>query len=392
MGLIRRSGLFGADTKGARISRAANLRDLREAYELVQRVYQQTGFIVPDDTHRGPVREDTTIENPAIRARLFEHSPHAATFIAKIEGRVVGVLSIVHDSPAFGLPSDSAFANELRQLRAEGKRLVEITNQAVDEQFRSSAVPTELMRCVLAHSLEAGIDAGIAAVSPSHHAFYELLGFRRIGAERSYSGKVHDPVIPVQIDLDLHRHPKRDMDEVERFMHSFLTAENPYFLYVQAWDNAAKEYFSQPHIMPALLRDCSEETLAAMRKEAEMMATRILGPVFVECLPPRVPDVRDLLAPEADHHFLPPHTTVEPMARGVDDAVAIQRFTGELGLPEGEVRLWKEEASADDEAPAANDWWAVPPTQRTGPRPYRIRSFQSVFHAHTARRTPRARS
>ena len=46
--LLKRSGLFGKDTKGAQIERACSLDDLRNAYKLVHDVYFGTGFIEPE--------------------------------------------------------------------------------------------------------------------------------------------------------------------------------------------------------------------------------------------------------------------------------------------------------------------------------------------------------
>lgn len=259
IGLIRRSGLFGADTAGAKISRAVTMEDLQAAYRLVHRIYLGKGYISEQEAE--------------MRLRVFETSPDTATFIAKKDGRVVGVLSIVRDSKEFGLPSDEPFAGELKALRKPGLKLGEVTNQVVDEEFRSTAVPTELMRCALAHGIQVGFDLGIAAVSPSHTGFYELLGFRQIGGERHYTDKLHDPVVPVTIDLAQHRDHTRQLHGVEQFMHTFLTAENPYLVYVEAWDNVARDRFRDPELLHRLfvkernfLKECSDAELSAVRR------------------------------------------------------------------------------------------------------------------------------
>lgn len=162
LALLKRAGLFSGNTEGAVIERACSVEDLRKAYRLVHDVFLGTGYISP--------------EPAGLRLRIFETTSEMATFVAKVDGRVVGVLSMIGDTQDFGLPCDSAFKVELDALRASGAKLCELTNQAVEEEYRKSAVPTELMRCAMAHSLDAGYDENIATVSPSHNGFYELFG------------------------------------------------------------------------------------------------------------------------------------------------------------------------------------------------------------------------
>ncbi|MCD4699863.1 MAG: hypothetical protein K8R91_04750, partial [Phycisphaerae bacterium] len=83
MALLKRTGLFGTDTTGADITRASSLEDLRDAYSLVHDVFIEQGYInhLPG----------------GMRIRPFEALSKTATFVAKVEGRVVGVQSLVVD-------------------------------------------------------------------------------------------------------------------------------------------------------------------------------------------------------------------------------------------------------------------------------------------------------
>ncbi|MEO6873481.1 MAG: GNAT family N-acetyltransferase, partial [Opitutaceae bacterium] len=181
LALLQQAGLFGNDTKGATIRRAYTAHDLGQAYRLVHDVYLGTGYTRPEPS--------------GIRLRMYETMSETATFIAEKDGVVVGVLSVVGDSLDLGLPSDSAFEAELNGLRAPGVRICELTNQAVADEYRKSAVPTELMRCALAHAMRAGYHESVATVSPGHKGFYKLVGFRPFGSPRSYSQKLNDPVV-----------------------------------------------------------------------------------------------------------------------------------------------------------------------------------------------------
>jgi ribosomal protein S18 acetylase RimI-like enzyme len=256
--LLKRSGLFGGDTRDAVIERACSVADLRAAYRLVHDVYTSTGFILPEPT--------------GIRLRIFETSAETATFVAKVDGRVIGVLSLVPDSPDLGLPSDSAFKPELDALRGVGLRLCELTNQVVAEGYRKSAVATELMRSAMAHGIKAGFHHTIAAVSPSHNGFYELMGFRRFGTERSYSDKVYDPVIAMAMDLTRYRITLCGLTPTEQFLRTFVVEENRYLAKIGEWNRRARDSFLNVDSLIQLfvlernfLAECSEKELRAVQ-------------------------------------------------------------------------------------------------------------------------------
>jgi hypothetical protein len=254
--LLKRSGLFGGNTRGAVIERACSPEDLRAAYRLVHDVYASTGFIIPDAS--------------GIRLRIFETSPDTATFVAKVDGCVVGVLSVVGDSLDLGLPSDSAFKAELDVLRAQGLRLCELTNQAVTAAYRKTAVATELMRCAIAHGIKAGFHQSVAAVSPSHDGFYEMVGFWRFGSERSYSDKIYDPVIAMAMDLSKFRRPFRGVTITEQFLRDFTVEGNPYLSQMGEWTRHSRDCFLS---VDNLIRIFVEErNFIAVCSEAELQA------------------------------------------------------------------------------------------------------------------------
>src|ERR1035437_4269794 len=259
MGLLKRAGLFGEDTKGATIKRACTAEELRKAYRLVHDVFLDNGYLRPEPS--------------GLRLRIFETTSETATFIAEKDGEVVGVLSVVGDSPDLGLPSDAAFKPELAALRATGLRLCELTNQAVAEAYRKSAVPTELMRCAVAHGMQAGYHEGIATVSPSHHGFYDLMGFRQLGSERSYSHKLHDPVIALRMDINHYRQPPKGLEERARFIHHFATESNQFLPQVADWGKLARRHFLNADLLEQLfvndrnfLAECTPEELRILQR------------------------------------------------------------------------------------------------------------------------------
>jgi len=234
--LLKRAGLFSNDTHGATVTRATSLEDLASAYRLVHDVFVERGYIAPDDS--------------GLRVRVFEALPETATFVAKAGAAVVGVTSMVIDSPDLGLPSDKAFKAEIDSLRAEGRKVCEGTNWAVAESHRHSAVMSEMMRAAFAHAVAQRCTDFIGAVSPGHAGFYGLLGFEQLGQVRSYSSEIHDPVVMVRLDLTGLAERFRSADnggiESERFLKSYYLEENPYGRYVAAWQILSDRFFADP--------------------------------------------------------------------------------------------------------------------------------------------------
>jgi hypothetical protein len=259
LALLKKSGVFTLDTKGCSIERACTLGELRAAYALVHDVFVDTGYIHP--------------ESGNIRLRIFEACPETATFVAKKDGTVVGVLSVVLDSPEFGLPSDVAFKPELNSLRKKGLRLCEATNQAIAAEYRRSAVLSELMRCATSYMLEMQCDQAIATVCPNHGGFYELMGFKQLGPERSYSQKLHDPVIALCADLATFRQARPDfLTAAEEFVFNFLNQANGFRCHAAEWSRQATQLFLSPELLKGLLlgqrnflKECSLAELLHLR-------------------------------------------------------------------------------------------------------------------------------
>ena len=157
--LLKRVGLFDRQNHEVVVRRATSVADLAEAYTLVHDVFVEQGYIHPAPT--------------GIRVRAFEALPQMVTFLAQIDGKTVAVMSIVQDSSALGLPSDKAFAKEIGVLRAQGRRLCEITNLAVLSEYRRSNAFPELTRATYAQARAWHCDDEFIAISPGHATFFE---------------------------------------------------------------------------------------------------------------------------------------------------------------------------------------------------------------------------
>lgn len=259
LALLKKSGVFSSDTKGCSIERACTLSELRAAYALVHDVFVGTGYIRP--------------ESGGLRLRVYEACPDTATFVAKKNGVVVGVLSVVLDSPELGLPSDVAFKTELDVLRKTGARLCEVTNQAVAREYRRSALLTELMRCATAYMLDIRCDRAIATVSPNHTGFYKFVGFDQLGTERSYSQELHDPVVALCGDLSqLEKAPSDFSSGAEEYVFNFMTQANRFRVLAGEWSRRAQQHFLSADLLKGLflnqrnfLSECSLSELLHLR-------------------------------------------------------------------------------------------------------------------------------
>ncbi len=272
LALLKRAGLFGDKMNGARLTRACTLTDLQQAYRLVYETFLDTGYIAPNGF--------------GVRIRTFEACGETATFIAKKGNNVVGVQSLVLDSADLGLPADLAFGPELDDLRSQGLRLSEATNEAVVPAFRRTAVMTELMRCFAAQALLSECDLSLTAVSPNHKGFYELIGFRQIASERSYSADIDDPVILMRYDMQDLREKVSGLTSCQSFVRDYMSFKSPIVAKAQSWQREAVQCFHNADLLRGLcvkgsnlLKDCTDLELAALRDRwGEDLFAEVLAP------------------------------------------------------------------------------------------------------------------
>lgn len=270
---FRHAGLFSGCGPDVTIQCASTAQDLAQAYALVHDVFVERGFIAPHPS--------------GMRLRTFEALPEMATFVAKAQGRVIAVTSVVPDSPDLGLPSDKAFHHELISLRAAGRRVCEITNLAVHPDYRKTPVFFELTRCCLAHAMATEHSDMFIAISPEHARFFEeVFLFDPCGDRRSYCAEVLDIVEGKRLDLLglQQRAIQRDaLLEEEAFLNDFFYELNPYHGLVWEWAQEARVRFAQPSLLRRLfvdsgfLDECDEESMWSIRQR---WGERLLGELW----------------------------------------------------------------------------------------------------------------
>jgi hypothetical protein len=261
---LRKGGLFASLDANTTIERATTVEDLAEAYALVHDVYVGKGYMKPIAG--------------GVRVRSFEALPEMATFVGKVDGKIVAVASIVPDSSDLGLPSDHVYPEELERLRQEPGTVFEITNLGVAPEYRNGPLFLEVTRAAVAHAIVFGGGNIFIAVSPGHTSFFhDVPQCEPWGSRRSYSNEVEDIVEGMRLCIptlsDLLYETDRILGPGNEFLHAFYYEGNPYHDLVEGWASQAKEAFESSQSLRELfvfrsrfLLDCGDEELDAVSR------------------------------------------------------------------------------------------------------------------------------
>jgi hypothetical protein len=159
---------------GFRTFVAANIVQRERAFRLAYRMYRDCGYVADSEDGRIVSKFDA---DPRTLVLLVQDSA----------GRDAATVSLVFDSPA-GLPCDEVHGGELAPLRAQGRRLAEVTRLAIDLEYAGSkALLVQLFNfmSVYGRHVERVTDCMIQ-VNPRHVNYYRrLLMFEPAGPERA---------------------------------------------------------------------------------------------------------------------------------------------------------------------------------------------------------------
>lgn len=137
------------------------------------------------------------------KAKLAKH-PNRITILTFSQERVVGTVTVGYDSEE-GLLADEMFKPEVDALRAQGKRVGELSKLAIDENIGSKQLLASLVHVAYLYGVIHKCTDAIFDIVPHHKAFYErMLGLTQIG-DVVMSKRVHVPVMLMHIELDYMR-------------------------------------------------------------------------------------------------------------------------------------------------------------------------------------------
>jgi hypothetical protein len=236
LGVFRKNGFFGEDTRGARIRRATSANDYANVFRFVHDTYVQCGWVRPDPSR--------------LRIRPWDLCPTTAVFMAEFEGTVVGSLVVVGDTPDLGLPVDPAFSDVTNSLRGPLRSLAEMGVQIVAPAFRRGSLLTELQRCAYAHLSHKGYTDLLTIVSPVQRHFMEIIDLHSLTEPRRWNPALDDLVVLVAGDRPAFEErlatTSLEQGSLDEFRHRFLISENPYVDQVSTWDTLALQMFEEP--------------------------------------------------------------------------------------------------------------------------------------------------
>ena len=146
---------------------AQSQQELEQCFELLHDAYVSSGFMRPHPN--------------GLRVTPYHALPTTTTLCAKVDGQVVGTLSIVREG-VFGFPMQSVF--DLSSVRAKEGRIAEISALAIHPRWRKTggSILFPLMKFMYGYCTRY-FDTRhlVIAVNPAHIEMYEsVLFFRRL--------------------------------------------------------------------------------------------------------------------------------------------------------------------------------------------------------------------
>lgn len=131
--------------------------------------------------------------------------PDTAHCVCMEQEDIISSVSLAFDDAAHGLPMDIVYNNELRDLRNNNKRLVEVTFLATDMRYQKNNIFHYLVQTVFWYLLSRDIDYICITVHPKQASFYKrFFGFENIGGEKIYP-RVDKKAVALTLDIAKNR-------------------------------------------------------------------------------------------------------------------------------------------------------------------------------------------
>jgi hypothetical protein len=134
-------------------------------------------------------------------ANPLGQDPNKITLVAYQDDKVVGTLTLGLDSPG-GMVVDQLYKSEADQLRAQGRKICDVTKLAVDQDIKSKSVLGALfhLSVIYGRNIHHATDF-LIEVNPRHALFYQrMIGFVPFGEEK-LCPRVNAPAVLLKLDL-----------------------------------------------------------------------------------------------------------------------------------------------------------------------------------------------
>lgn len=189
---LRRSAMLKAkleEIDRPNIKIAETLDELSQSFALVYKEYMESGYI-------------TNPHPSQMHFSVYNFLPSTCVFIFRSYLTVISTLTQIFDTPLFGLPMDALFKNELDTLRAQGRKITELSALATPKEVRWCNLMVFLSRTMFEYSRVNDVNDICIMVNPKHVNFYRTMFlFEEFGPERFYPG-VGAPAVALRIDMN----------------------------------------------------------------------------------------------------------------------------------------------------------------------------------------------
>ncbi len=192
---------YTADCSGLDVD---DLDELKAAYALVYQEYLSRKLCVPNQ------------ENMFYNSYSFV--PGSRTFLLRKDEKLLGTMCLVADSP-MGIPMETIFPEEIKNLRAQGKKIAEVGALALNSQhvnmkqysfknFQKQAYLYKLYKTMFDYARASNkVTDFIIGCHPRHEFLYKYLNFETISPAKAYHGANAAPAVLMKLSIpDAYRH------------------------------------------------------------------------------------------------------------------------------------------------------------------------------------------
>jgi hypothetical protein len=134
-------------------------------------------------------------------ATLHKH-PNRITILTYLRKQIVATVTVGYDSDQ-GLLADEIYKDTVDALRAQGRRVGELSKLAIDQDMGSKRVLGALIHIAYLYGILNRCTDAVIEILPRHKVFYErMLGFRQVGEQR-LNHRVKCDVVLMHLSLDV---------------------------------------------------------------------------------------------------------------------------------------------------------------------------------------------
>lgn len=234
---------------GLAVELATQREDLEQAYRLLHDVYVEMGFM-----ERHP---------SGMRLNVYNMLPYTATVVAKINGEVIGTVSIIREN-LVGLPLDASIDTSF--YRKPGWQIAEVTGLAVTSKWRGQGqVLFPLLKFVYEYAIGyLKVDVFQIATALDKEDFFRALLFFEPLSEAVYRDPLINGTPAVPLYLNLADGKAKFMRAYgnkgpEADLHSYFTSlELPCFKFPVRTLNQALDPFLTPELFKYFFKEKSD--------------------------------------------------------------------------------------------------------------------------------------